>query len=52
MDRVVQPMGGAMVRRRMCRALVITVCLALAGCGGKSTSKSTQPNLGAKGTDT
>ena len=24
----------------------------LAGCGGKSASKSTQPNLGAKGTDT
>ena len=41
-----------MVRRRMRRAIVITACLALAGCGGKSASKSTQPNLGAKGTDT
>ena len=41
-----------MVRRRMRRAIVICSCLALAGCGGKSSSKSTQPNLGAKGTDT
>jgi hypothetical protein len=43
-----------MVRRRMRRPIVICLCLALvvAGCGGKSASKNTQPNLGAKGTDT
>jgi Cell wall binding domain 2 (CWB2) len=43
-----------MVRRRMRRPTVICLCLAvaLAGCGGKSASKDTQPNLGAKGTDT
>jgi putative cell wall-binding protein len=41
-----------MVSRRMRRALVITVCLALAGCGGKTSTTATQPNLGAKGTDT
>jgi putative cell wall-binding protein len=43
-----------MVRRRMRRPTVICLCLALAlaGCGGKSASKNTQPNLGAKGTDT
>jgi hypothetical protein len=41
-----------MVRRRMRRATMICLCVALAGCGGKSASKNTQPNLGAKGTDT
>ena len=41
-----------MVRRRMRRAIVIITCVVLAGCGGKSSSKNTQPNLGAKGTDT
>jgi ell wall binding domain 2 (CWB2) len=43
-----------MVRRRMRRPTVTCLCLALvvAGCGGKSASKDTQPNLGAKGTDT
>jgi ell wall binding domain 2 (CWB2) len=43
-----------MVRRRMRRPTLISLCLALAlaGCGGKSSSKSTQPNLGAKGSDT
>ena len=41
-----------MVRRRMRRAIVICLCLAIAGCGGKSASKNTQPNLGAKGSDT
>jgi putative cell wall-binding protein len=41
-----------MVSRRMRRALVILACLAVAGCGGKSASKSTQPSIGAKGTDT
>src|SRR6478672_463589 len=43
---------GAMVRRRMRRAILICLCLALAGCGSKSATKSTQANLGAKGTDT
>jgi len=41
-----------MVRRRMRRAILICLCLALAGCGSKSATKSTQANLGAKGTDT
>ena len=41
-----------MVRRRMRRAILITLCLAIAGCGSKSATKSTQANLGAKGTDT
>ena len=41
-----------MVRRRMRRATVICLCLAVAGCGGKSSSKNAHPNLGAKGTDT
>ena len=41
-----------MVRRRMRRAIPICLCLALAGCGSKSATKSTQANLGAKGTDT
>jgi hypothetical protein len=33
-------------------AIVICICLALAGCGGKSATKDTQPSLGAKGSDT
>src|SRR3954466_6785669 len=36
----------------MRRVILISVCLALAGCGGKSTSPTDQPKLGAKGTDT
>src|SRR5215211_6654335 len=36
----------------MRRALVISLCLAIAGCGGKSAESTDQPRLGAKGTDT
>src|SRR4051794_40353253 len=41
-----------MVRAPMRRAILFCLCLALAGCGGKSASSVEQPKLGAKGTDT
>jgi putative cell wall-binding protein len=41
-----------MVRRRMRRAIPILLCIAVAGCGGKSGSSVNEPKLGAKGTDT
>src|SRR3954453_23409605 len=36
----------------MRRAILISLCLALAGCGGKASTTGSQPKLGAKGTDT
>src|SRR3954467_4162760 len=36
----------------MRRAIVVTLCLALAGCGGKASTTGSPPKLGAKGTDT
>jgi hypothetical protein len=36
----------------MRRALAISLCLAVAGCGGKSKGLTSTPKLGAKGTDT
>jgi hypothetical protein len=36
----------------MRRAACLVACLAIAGCGGKSDKPTSQPKLGAKGTDT
>jgi hypothetical protein len=36
----------------MRRAIALSLCLLVAGCGGKSATSVEQPRLGAKGTDT